>query len=342
MLLDLLQTLKQKFDLKAVFLCFVIIGLFVPIEFTRAQELSYRDSDGDGFVDMQEYAYGTSFLLSDTDKDGLTDSEEIFDFGTNPLEFNKSIFSDGQELRFITPVRDDMARGGTLFFKGVSKYQNTSLYFNISLGEKVTKKEIKTDGRGIFTFEENLYEQCSFGTNYDVWINFLDHEVMRVHVTCEDITSLSFLEDAKFEGKSVSDIFAGVGDLKVTQGTSPVFFAHMSGGFSAIGVFRSTIFSSGLFVDNNKVPVVFKSESNLENGVHDFTLVLRDPKLKEVYAPLHIPFVVEGTQHSYLSSMVIYSSGGLLFGTVFGLLGGLLARIVKRRTRATVKVSVEE
>lgn len=50
------------------------------------EELMDRDSDKDGISDYDEiYVYGTNPLKADTDGDGLSDYEEIFVYGTDPL-----------------------------------------------------------------------------------------------------------------------------------------------------------------------------------------------------------------------------------------------------------------
>ncbi len=45
-----------------------------------------QDTDGDGVSDVLEYRYGTDPTRIDTDMDGYTDSEEILDFQSNPLD----------------------------------------------------------------------------------------------------------------------------------------------------------------------------------------------------------------------------------------------------------------
>ena len=48
----------------------------------------WLDSDSDGLADCVEEAYGTDTENPDTDGDGLTDYEEIFITGTNPLKYD--------------------------------------------------------------------------------------------------------------------------------------------------------------------------------------------------------------------------------------------------------------
>lgn len=64
-------------------------------EFNDAiKKASASDQDLDGISDSEEAKYKTSVISSDTDEDGLTDWQEIFNFKTNPLKADTD--SDGQ------------------------------------------------------------------------------------------------------------------------------------------------------------------------------------------------------------------------------------------------------
>ncbi|MGD9781248.1 MAG: LamG-like jellyroll fold domain-containing protein [Kiritimatiellia bacterium] len=62
--------------------------------FHDGDETAAGDSDGDGLVHSQEYAYGANPLLADTDVDGLNDFAEALIYGTRPLDPD----SDGDGL----------------------------------------------------------------------------------------------------------------------------------------------------------------------------------------------------------------------------------------------------
>jgi outer membrane protein OmpA-like peptidoglycan-associated protein len=119
-----LHTLLLKLPL---FVCVLITTLFIvgcspseppsePDELTieylmslSDEELMDRDSDGDGLSDYDEiYIYGTDPLNPDTDEDGLTDYEEIYVYGTDPLnpDTDGDGFSDGQEVEMGTDPLD--------------------------------------------------------------------------------------------------------------------------------------------------------------------------------------------------------------------------------------------
>ena len=71
-------------------------------EFNAAlNKLSATDQDLDGIPDIDEAKYQTSVTSADTDSDGLTDSQEVFVFKTNPLKADTDGDgkADGYEVR---------------------------------------------------------------------------------------------------------------------------------------------------------------------------------------------------------------------------------------------------
>lgn len=74
------------------------------------------DSDGDGLVDTDEAAWKTDPLDPDTDKDGLTDGEEVHTYKTNPLERDTDYdqLTDGGEVKKYrtNPLDRDTDDGG--------------------------------------------------------------------------------------------------------------------------------------------------------------------------------------------------------------------------------------
>ena len=71
-------------------------------EFNDAiKKISVSDQDLDGVSDSDEAKYKTSPTSSDTDEDGLTDYQEIFNFKTDPLKADTDSdgLADGYEVR---------------------------------------------------------------------------------------------------------------------------------------------------------------------------------------------------------------------------------------------------
>ena len=65
------------------------------------KKTSALDQDLDGIPDSEEAKYKTSATSTDTDEDGLTDWQEIFNFKTDPLKADTDAdsFTDGYEVR---------------------------------------------------------------------------------------------------------------------------------------------------------------------------------------------------------------------------------------------------
>ena len=74
------------------------------------------DSDGDGLSDLREEELGTDPYDPDTDKDGLTDGEEVLTFRTDPLNPDTDYdgLKDGEEVRRYRtdPLDPDTDKGG--------------------------------------------------------------------------------------------------------------------------------------------------------------------------------------------------------------------------------------
>lgn len=91
------------------------------------EELMERDSDGDGLSDYDEiYVYGTNPLEPDTDEDGLTDYDEVHTYGTDPLnsDTDEDSLSDGDEVNVYDtdPLSPDTDEDGLTDGDEVNEY----------------------------------------------------------------------------------------------------------------------------------------------------------------------------------------------------------------------------
>nr|WP_069131084.1 OmpA family protein [Rhodohalobacter halophilus] len=91
------------------------------------EELMERDSDGDGLSDYDEiYVHGTNPLDPDTDGDGLTDYEEVNTYGTDPLneDTDGDGLSDGDEVNVYDtdPLNPDTDGDGLTDGEEVNMY----------------------------------------------------------------------------------------------------------------------------------------------------------------------------------------------------------------------------
>jgi hypothetical protein len=77
---------------------------------TQAVLSGQEDSDGDGLLNSQETALKTDPFLADTDKDGITDGQEVNTYKTDPLlpDTDQDGLLDGEELGYTTnPLNPD-------------------------------------------------------------------------------------------------------------------------------------------------------------------------------------------------------------------------------------------
>ena len=75
------------------------------------------NEDGDALTNLEEYNHGTDPNLTDTDNDGLSDSDELNVHGTNPLiqDMDNDGLTDGEEITAGTsPTDDDSDNDGYL------------------------------------------------------------------------------------------------------------------------------------------------------------------------------------------------------------------------------------
>jgi hypothetical protein len=82
------------------------VGLDDPA-LTAVQRGQFGDPDQDGLINLYEYQYGTDPLHWDTDDDGLSDYDEIFHYGTDPLVPNT--LAPQSVPNFPSPQQYDLA-----------------------------------------------------------------------------------------------------------------------------------------------------------------------------------------------------------------------------------------
>lgn len=142
----------------------------------KAQELIFakggKDRDGDGLSDKFEKEFGTNPNVSDSDKDGLVDSDELALFHTNPLlaDSDGDGLTDGEEVRVFRtlPNHADTDKDGLQDGEEVRTHKTNPLKADSDLdglldGEELTQTQTNplqadTDQDGVLDgIEVNSY-----------------------------------------------------------------------------------------------------------------------------------------------------------------------------------------
>jgi hypothetical protein len=74
------------------------------------------DPDGDGLTNIEEYNFGTDPLLNDTDKDGISDGDEVYVYYTDPTkpDSDNDSYNDGSEVaNCYDPITTDANKMGS-------------------------------------------------------------------------------------------------------------------------------------------------------------------------------------------------------------------------------------
>ena len=129
-----------------------------------------EDLDSDGLNNKAEFDYGTDPTCADTDRDNLTDYEEIYVYGTNPLI--KDTDGDGLEdyddiILGFSPLLQD-TDGNGIWDSEEKLSQNFQKNFSDTEGHGVTKVEVAMDITGNIQNKVgiiNVYEMDSLSRN---------------------------------------------------------------------------------------------------------------------------------------------------------------------------------
>ncbi|MFW9992179.1 MAG: hypothetical protein ACFFD4_09050 [Candidatus Odinarchaeota archaeon] len=118
------------------------------------------DTDGDGLGDLQEVLLGTDGRNIDTDRDGVTDGDEFFIYGTNPFlnDTDYDNLLDGEELWYYhtNPFLKDSD------IDGISDYDEAWIYMTDPMDED-SDNDFLTDYEEIFIHYTDPFEKDTDG-----------------------------------------------------------------------------------------------------------------------------------------------------------------------------------
>jgi len=227
----------------------VMVQVEDQVFFASALSLGMRDSDDDGLADLFEIEFGSDPFSADSDGDGLLDSAEIFDFGSDPLVsdfISKTNFIDIDEGAIFFDPRP--------LFAGVAAAgQILKITAVNSNGDEIFLGETITDERGSF----KLLSQISLPADeYKLHLK----SGSQILATRQIEINLNFIILPPQIFVSKNEIF---------EENRPAFFGNTFYRGRVVANFDGV--STAIVVDNSAGDFVIRPLQNLGAGRHSFT-----------------------------------------------------------------------
>lgn len=244
---------------------------------------------------------------ADADHDGVSDVEEIQEYGTDPFSADIAGMVADAEVHIASLPSEFTLIGRRLLITGYGPRQAGSIELQLQLkGEVVSVLRLTPDERGIFSGLWDLGDVCETqgkGT-YEVVVQGEQHH--RVTLSCDSLLAIP-LGDVHFAGKS----FPNNRTLVLESSDEAVFEAVGQPWLRLYTVYASIVFSKDLYSsESGKLRVA--PWKPLQPGNHTLYVVAHDPIRRLLYEPIVIPFTVVDTLGDDLKATIYYAPGGLL------------------------------
>ncbi len=278
--------------------------------------MQMRDTDGDGVTDWVEMNRGTDPNDSDSDNDGLSDSDEIFVYLTDPIEKSRdqeqiykprianlreeAVFTGNQATlvgvgypnshvevlflphNFIAPTTDLVSFGRFLMAN----------LFEDGLAQDIYEQTVQTDASGKFLIQEDL----PVGS-FDVIIRSYDADG---NLTGETLPYEIEVQEELAEGSvtphRLDDEAIDLTNLQMVmiENSRPILYGQATNGYEIEGLWASELFSSSLMIDTDadEGEFVMMAPNNLEDGAHELVVQGIDPLSNLYTAAINLDFLV--------------------------------------------------
>lgn len=260
----------------------------------------------------------SSVYAADLDGDGVSDIEEVQEYGTDPLTPDIAGVQASAEIRVASLPQEFSLVGKTLLMTGYAPRQAGAVEFTLQsgTGDAVSVLRLTPDSRGVFTGLWDLGDVChDRGTStYDIMIQ--GEPRYHIHLLCDAFLHGFPFTDTTFSGQPLDP--EHIPALHVATGDQAIFEAQGKPGFRLYAVYSSVVFSKDLFADEtgkNRV-VPWKP---LPAGHHTLYVMPYDPVHQLLYEPLVLPFDVESGFGENLKANIYYAPGAIsIILLVFG------------------------
>ncbi len=266
----------------------------VTVNEVLENEMSDKDTDGDGLYDHAEIVYKTDKNKSDTDGDGFSDYEELKKLGTDPL----LIDTDGDGINDFDDDNDGDALSNSYeFSNGLDPNFADSDFDGVSDGDEVqmyrcnalnkdTDSDGATDGWEIENGFDPVAANDSFAFSVSAEKNGLTAGAkVNVNGQVAESVSVEPLLNNTLIDETVPGALGSAYEFNVTGdlGAVEIFFQPSS------AVLSNDAINPVIYCLNEETQVFYEMETSVENGVvktetsHFSTYILLDKNVYEEY-----------------------------------------------------------
>jgi hypothetical protein len=253
-----------------------------------------QDSDGDGIPDKEEYSYGTNPLEKDTDNDGFTDAEEIYDMGSDPLSFTTTADTPVQ----ITNLKDGQTiADNTPLIKGTAK-RNTIVQIMIrnDQGRQKVLGEVEPDQNKVFMLE--VSDPLQDG---EYILNAREIDVKNKEVRMSESLTIAIDKSMNVNAPHIQKLGGKRVPEAVIKGTRKVYVRNLiptlegktDVGNKVIATWKSVVSTSSLIADTKAGYFGIKPPKPLEEGHHEVIVYAIREKDSVISEALKVNFEVE-------------------------------------------------
>lgn len=266
---------------------------------------------------------------ADVDGDGVTDIEEVYEFGTDPREADVDVLTQSAETRLASLPHDFTLHGTSLLVVGFAPRREGWVEVRLLDNTEQTRSVLRLpmDERGVFNGLWNLGPVCHERGAGEFTLHVDGGVPHSMRMTCQPpeeypLSAMTF--------GSLSLETQGREPLVLASAEEAIFTAVAGQGMRLYVSYASLVFSKDLFAANEGV-VRVAPWKYLPPGEHTLTVMPYAPLTRDLYDPVQVRFTLLPPMSAQWQAMVTHVPGSL--GVLFIFLGAAILAVRRARPR---------
>ncbi len=284
------------------------------------------DSDSDGISNVLEQACGTNLANKDTDSDGYTDGEELYDLGSDPLNINDPVNQNDRRNSTI-PIRvtgffDKQIVQAVSLIKGIANINSTvEITIKESTGSVVHQGQTRATENGVFLYEvpialENGTYTIEVAEKAESsLVNMLKADIFnasestlkqnkpaQIQITVNNKADITPPTPNKLDQKDLTEENLLKGARVVIINNKPMLIGKTKFGTEVLANWHSVVLTSALIADTTTGEFAIEPPKNLNAGDHDVFLQTVRPKDGAMSKTVKISFKIDENTAAALNS----------------------------------------